>query len=339
VLGSSNDVRTRYVALRHEAPSLHGRDLKSGAANTPWGYVSSVSAGLLSGLPDSALQAIRKELIDISGGRDRIMLSNEGWINEYEIFEGSGLLPALGLNCTVVVYVRPPVEWLNSAWWQWGAWAGVSLDQWLNAHLAKVRWHDLIVPWKSLPGVERVIVRLLPSDVIADFCNVIGIPPIPGKRSNSGLPGTILRLYQRHRELRKSSHDSANDFVLSRHFGHIANDPTPWVIGPYKIKKIVESTRKSNTDLMNLLDADSRASMENDPRWWDAAAFADKKKSALSVENLPLARLEEIAVAALSSIRELEGENRSLRRRLNELSEKSKQENSGPDSRESGGSQ
>jgi len=276
-----------------------------------------------------------RELRLLTDSNDRVLLSNEGWINEYKTFEKSDLLTKLGLTCTVIVYVRPPVEWLNSAWWQWGAWSGTPLDKWLNANLEKVQWHDLIAPWKNLQGVEKVSVRLLPLDVVTDFYNAIEVPPIPSKRSNSGLPGTILRLYQRHPGLRKSPHDSAGDFVFSKYFGHIADDPTPWVLGPYMIKKILESTRESNTKLMGLLDEESRALMENDSRWWDAAAFSDKKKSPPTVENLSPPRLEEILVTAMRSIRKLEDENRELKNNLHKLSEKFQQSRADSDSRTS----
>jgi len=83
--------------------------------------------------------------------------------------------------------------------------------------------------------------------------------------------------------------------------------------------------------LMGLLDDDSRTSMANDPRWWDSEAFSDKKKSPPILESLPSPGLEKVAVAALSSIRELEDENRNLKKRLHELSEKLKQIQAGQD--------
>jgi len=275
-----------------------------------------VSAGLLAALPEPRIRELSDELRLISGGADRILLSNEGWINERRIFEQSGLLGRLGLNVTVVAYVRPPVEWLNSAWWQWGAWSGIPLDEWLGHHLAKVRWYELISSWIGQANVEKVIVRLLTSDVVNDFCDVIQVPRLPSTRSNRGLPGTVLRLYQRHRELRPSPHDSAGDFVFAKHLGHLPDDPTPWVMGPYRIRRVLEATAESNKRLLELLDDDARKSMESDARWWDEVAYAEKKKSSEGQIELTTRQLEKIAVAALSSIRELENENRDLRKRL-----------------------
>lgn len=321
VLGDESSSKTRYVAIRHDGPPLHGEALSRHASVAPWGYVASVSAGLLAQLPESRIRELSDQLHQISGSADRILLSNEGWINECRIFEQSGLLARLGLDAEVVAYVRPPVEWLNSAWWQWGAWSGIPIDKWLGNHLAKVRWHELISSWIDQAKVQKVTVRLLTSDVVSDFCDVVQVPRLPGTSSNRGLPGTVLRLYQRHRELRASPHDSAGDFVFAKYLGSLSDDPTPWVMGPYRIRRILEATQESNRRLLELLDDDSRTSMEGDGRWWDEAAYADKKKSSEGPVEPSVRQLEQIAVAALSSIRQLEDENRDLRKRLQAITQ------------------
>jgi len=323
VLGDEQSSRMRYAAINKDGMLFHGSALTHKAQGTPWGYLSTVNVGLLASLADSHVRKLSDELHSICGNSERLLLSNEGWINEYKVFKESDLLTRLGLKVTVVVYVRPPVEWLNSAWWQWGAWSGVGLDQWLNNQLAMVRWHDMISPWLSLQNVEKVTVRLLPSDVISDFCDVMNLPRMPSERSNRGLPGTLLRIFQRHRDLRTSPHDSAGDFVFAKYLGHLTNDPTPWVMGPYRIRKILEATKESNLRLLSLLDDDSRKVMEEEGKWWLESAYSDKKKSFEGVVNQTDPHLEQITVAALSSLLKLENENRDLRNRLKKLSQKS----------------
>jgi len=321
VLGDTQGIKTHYVAIKKDGALLHGEALSHQAKALPWGYMASVNASLLAELPDAQIKKLSGDVRAISGDVDRLLLSNEGWINDCKIFQESNLLDRLGFNTSIVAYVRPPVEWLNSAWWQWGAWSGVPFERWLDYELLRVRWFDLIEPWLGLKNVDKVIVRLLPSDVISDFCDVINVPRLPSERRNRGLPGTLLRIYQRHRELRKTPHDSAGDFVFAEHLGHLSNDPTPWVMGPYRIRKILAETKGSNLRLLSMLDEESGKHMEEDGKWWDESAYADRQKSFEGQVDLSATHLEQIAVAALTSLLELKNENRSLRSRLDKLTQ------------------
>ncbi|NOY61910.1 MAG: hypothetical protein GXP10_01940 [Gammaproteobacteria bacterium] len=305
-----------YAAVRPDGLLLSGEGMLKLAASNPYGYCSSVNAAEIASLSRSKRKVLAKRLSGVCGSSGCVVLSNEGWINESELFKSSDVLQSLKLKCHAVCYVRPPVEWINSAWWQWGAWTGAPFPRWLNGNLMHVRWFEKIEKWQDVKGVEKLTVRLLPKDIVSDFCGVLGVRSPQENRSNVSLPASVLRLYQRHRYLRPDPHSSAIDFVLARYLNGGVNDPTPWVLGPKVIERIIEKTRQSNLRLLTLLDENSKAKIKEDPRWWDPTAFSFRQKEPPMAKKVNPEKLEAIAVQALRAIWELDQENRQLRQKI-----------------------
>lgn len=310
-----------YVALRPEGV-LRRSDLAKAARRSAFGYESSVAARALADCSDEDLASKAQVLAELAGDDEgRVIISNEGWINQRSMFDETGLLPALGLECEVVVYARPPVEWINSAWWQWGAWTGATFGHWLNGTLGKVKWADLVEPWRNVPGIKKVTVRLLPRDVVSDFCGLAGVSPPTGVGANASLPGSVLRLYQRHSELRPGPHSSAIDFILARNLWQ-SEGKTPWVIGPETVEQIIEATQNSNTALLDYLEPDSREIMRCDPRWWDAEAYRGYDAEPPGGQPADAESVDALAAEALQRIFELDKDNRRLRNQLENADKK-----------------
>lgn len=314
-LGNSPERPIEYVSLTPDG-ILSRSELFYVARRNAFGYESSVAAHELAAFEDAELASMAQvlaPLIGNSGGR--VILSNEGWVNERKSFEESGLLTALGLECEVVAYARPPVEWINSAWWQWGAWTGAPFDRWLNGTLGKVQWADMIEPWQRLPGVEKITARLLPDDVVADFSGLLGVSSPDVGRPNTSLPGSVLRLYQRHSELRPGPHRSAIDFVLARHLRGLGGQ-TPWILDSKTIERIIEATRDSNFRFLEYLDVDSREQMRADPRWWDPAAYGNHEIESPGEQPPDAEAVDALAAEALQRVFDLDQDNRRLRKQL-----------------------
>ncbi len=124
--------RSKYVALHDDGKVLVGDALFRRAAVSSYGYVTSHST-YDSFAADRKLQrnalAIFKEL---SQEADTIVLSSEGWGTAPQALAEDSIFSAAGYEVNVIAYVRPQIEWLNTAWWQWGAWADVPFSRWLN---------------------------------------------------------------------------------------------------------------------------------------------------------------------------------------------------------------
>jgi hypothetical protein len=311
----------KYVAIQPNGSVVTGRQLTSAAAQRPLGYLSSAKAKDLKELSSKSIENIAQALENIVQPGDRLLLSKEGWCNELNVFKESNLLLHLNISCLVVAYVRPPVEWINSAWWQWGAWTGLPFEKWLKRNLVKVKWYDTLHPWLEINGVKKLVVRLMPKDIISDFCELADIKLLPSERSNTSLPASVLRLFQRHSFLRPGPHDSAIDFILSRHLKGIGGSP-PWVLRPEHIELIIQETIESNNKLLCLLDSESRVAMQTDSRWWDARAYSDKLVEPTVINHMPPEALEDLAAQALQAIVKLDAENRKLMSKLQLCDEK-----------------
>jgi hypothetical protein len=311
-LGSGKQGSNQYIALKQNGTLLHGEKMVQLAPTRRAGYINSCLARELVLTSDADLKKLRRKLARLAGDSGRLVMSNEGWFNEYQLFHDSRLLTKLGLDCEVIVYIRPPVDWLNSAWWQWGAWSNVDFQQWIDQSMLFIRWHSRLLRWQGIKAVSKITIRLQPRDIVADFCSVLGVPPIQPNRCNTSLPASVLRLYQHHPQLRPSAHESGNDFIFSRHLKALEHR-TPWVLTSRIIERVVAATRKSNEAILQCLDDESRTVMENDPRWWDPAAYINKPTQSPLPQTADPIALEELAAEALKVIVRLDDENRRLR--------------------------
>ena len=306
---------SHYASICSNGSLLSGSALEESAAHNPYGYSSSINAPELVSLSAGKTKALSEHLSHAARSQGRIILSNEGWINDADLFNKSDIIRRLGIECEVVCYVRPQVEWINSAWWQWGAWTAAPLARWVRNSLRSVDWHEKISKWSDVRGINKISVRLLPEDIVSDFCGLLGVAALPASQNNTSLPGSILRLFQGHSCLRPDAHSSAIDFILSRYIT-VEDDPTPWVLGPNIIEKIISETRVSNERLLNLLDKESRKAMADDPRWWDSSAYSARNKEPVLRKRIPYEQLDSVAAQALEAVWKLDQENRQLRKKL-----------------------
>lgn len=282
----------RYAAMDIRRDRLiEGEDLIRSAG--VYRYKSSPAATTMMEAPLAGIgKAIRKK-----AGRKAssdLLLSSEGWLFESARWEI--LLDRLDIEVDVIVYVRPQVPVLNSAWWQWGAWSDEPFDQWMANRLKISMWAARIAHWKKMARVRNVMVRPVPSDIVPDFYgNVLRADPPAGTvRPNPSLPGPVLRLFQRNRILRPSAHASRIDFVLSEAVA--MDDPSIWVMERPWIERVLAETRSDNEALLSLMDADCAAAMRDDPRWWSADAYGRAVAESPLPQEIPAEKLEEMCV-------------------------------------------
>ena len=241
----------------------------------------------------------------------KIIISNEGYGLQNELFQKSGILEKLELDCEVVFYIRPQVLWLNSAWWQWGAWEDLSLNEFIARRLPSMMWGDLARYWQAIPGVKKVTVRLLKGDVVSDFFSVIGAPPRLGAEINKGLPARILRLFQRHRELRPNKSSSAIDFLITKNC-KFNNSTPPWVLTNTEINSIVDACFSSNCLLGDYLDEQQKLLMRNDPAWWTPNHYADKVAEFWGATDAEDKDADDILLALINGLVKLNEANRKI---------------------------
>jgi hypothetical protein len=258
------------------------------------------------------IASLRQQFADLLAGGFTPILSWEDWINEAGLFSELRILPRLGLHAKVIVFIRPQISWINSAWWQWGAWSGLDFERWLSARaVPMLGWAELIENWQAVPGVESVDVYAATRDVVATFYHAIEAEPPGSGFSNISLDTAILRFFQRNSEFRPHEHASQIDFVLQRCIAAGAKR-TPWVIPQAKIAELIDYFRPSNERLLALVSPNERTLIENDPGWWDADAYRDREAVPPGPIEAELGDIEDLARRAIEAVVRLDAQIRSL---------------------------
>lgn len=232
--------------------------------------------------------------------------SCEGWVPPQNLLN-STFLNSLPYAVDVLLYVRPQVKFMNSAWWQWGAWTGHSLDAFIEYQVEHqtAAWGHAVRTLQADPAIRNVSVRLLPKDIVSDFIQMMHIntDTTTFREHNKSLSGDVLRLFQHNPALRPDSHGSGIDFSLERRIPS-ATGSTPWVLNSDHIQKILNIYKEDTLDLLECLPDDQRIILLKDATWWDHDAYT--KPVDPVDENPEESSINGVAVKAVSAIGEMD---------------------------------
>ena len=265
----------KYLVINERSDIKHGNSLNAFSKKIERGYMTSSPNVAL----NSDLNTLEHKINAITFQGEIPILSCEGWARNSEKFESSGFFEKINRRATIVFYIRPQVEWLNSAWWQWFNWHpkfDTPEDYFNTLGVYSMDWECFISKWERVSGVEKVIVRLLPNNIIEDFTTLFDITyssDINNTKNNVSLSAPILKFLNENKELR-TVHDSKIDWQLAKFF-HF-EDPAPWVLSASLINQIISLFKDSNSMIIERLDEDMRQAMLADERWWNATVYEDK---------------------------------------------------------------
>lgn len=214
------------------------------------------------------------------------ILSHEAWWSMARAFAERLTFEHLKVEIRVVVYIRPPVEWFNSAFWQFLMFQGFDTLSDKLATWRSARWGQSLEHWEHHPCVERLDVRLYDADVIPDFLQTIGAePPTETERRAKANPSPNLFQVKLLRLLHPAP-DQADK--VRRKIRRLFPCPTsrlPWALTPADTRLIIDRSREDNKKLMNLLGPEDAARMEADARWWSAEPYLDRERDDLTLSR------------------------------------------------------
>ena len=277
----------RYVALGQEQV-LGPRLVRERAQRSAHAYTASVApAGLVRRSERSRQRAAR--FLQAQSGAS-LFLSNEGWSPAFAYPGFCAAIEELIQQCsprktTAIVVVRPPVEWVNSAWWQWGAWQPEpDFERWFQSVLPSLSWQsqlDTLKRW--FPDVQLRVLPLKPT-LLSDVAVLCGLEATAlasvDRAANQSLPAVVLRLYQAFPELRPGPHASGMDFSILSALADadpgVSFQRAPWVINEDQIQQILTQTQAGVEALMDAMVPADAAAVQEDRRWWAAEAYNDR---------------------------------------------------------------
>jgi hypothetical protein len=288
----------RHDAVEREARLVPPEAQTSCGAEHPWAS------------DEAALKRLSSQFSAILVAGRTPIASRESWLNQSKIFADHQILARLGLRAKVVVFVRPQIPWLNSGWWQWGAWTSRTLRDWVEVSKQNILWARLIGEWQSVPGVESVEVHPASGDVVSTFFRSIGISIAGSKRRNTSLDGALLNHLRRRGDLR-SEHGSGVEFILEKHLA-TSSKGTPWVLEQNQIADLIAFFRADNEALLSLVSSEARQEMERDPMWWDPAAYSQCNAVSADITEPTIEALEDISRRAIDAVIRLDIRVRAL---------------------------
>ena len=294
--------RYEYVCTKTRGRLQRGLSAKRNAARNPFGYSASISVNDMAEPGD--LASLREALARVAEEGVTPILSFEGWINAGSGFRDWKILEALDVRARVIAFVRPQLPWLNSSWWQWGAWSHRGFEDWLKHWRRRGLWAEALKVWRDMTCVQSLDVFTTSTDVITRFHQWLDAPAAArATRSNTTLDAATLRFLQAHPSLKTGSKAAAVDFVLARRLPPGPKRP-PWVFTPDLVALHLDFFKDSNVDLLGLVGPETRGEIDADPAWWSAEHFADRAAEAESPDAVALTRdeLEDLARRALLAI-------------------------------------
>ena len=270
-------VTYEYVALTARGQLRRGPGLEEMASRFAAHYANSAAIESLFALPAARLGGCIAELHAMRREGIVPVLSYELWLHADPALVAR-FVTALDAPLEIVAYVRDPVSWLTSAYWQRHEAEATTIDDWLAAMLPLTRWADHLAVWREQPAVKRLIVRPVAGSVASDFCRVLGCAPSADDiRHNVALPGPFARFLSRY-SLPSTTSVSELKFAWWRWVRSADNGadpvaglgPLPRVIGQEQLDTILAATADASRRLLALCDPETTAALEADRRWWSA---------------------------------------------------------------------
>ena len=275
----------RYVGWRQvgrAGAALYGRDVTVSAHASAYGYVSWPNFGadaqgagpVLDGLDRVRRRGLRAGHVPI--------VSCEGWISRADVFAAQ-LARWGNPPVEVTAFLRPVVEWTNSAFWQWGIWNVPSLDAWMNRGNLPYRFGHDLEAWARIANV-RVRFAWAKPDVVAQFARWQGVklPPAPMQNTSSSPP--LVGVMLRHRRLRPTGHEAAAEFVVQRWCPPVAGRRL-WAVMARHVHLLRPVTR-GNLDALSRIAADpAMRELCEDPRWLHEERYHAQIRAGVSPLN------------------------------------------------------
>ena len=192
------------------------------------------------------------------------ILSNEGWIHRHVEF--ADILKSLGNpRVDVVAFLRPPIEWLNASYWQWGVWTTPNLQAWMQRSGMPYSFGMDLKAWSLIPNVRLKVYPSKP-DIVAHFADLYGLALASGRESNRSSPPALIGFLLRNRRFRPHAHQPATEFVFQRWCPKLTTRQ-PWAVGSAHVLGYRPVVHQNIQILQEILTATDCARLFAEPRW------------------------------------------------------------------------
>ena len=212
---------------------------------------------------ENVTKRIRDEIAAVSKrNRDQlVVLSAENLSNPGMAELVAGLDKQLEVS--VIFYLRPQLEWIPSAWKQWGLKEGVALSHFVSQCVENRRpaFKLGIESWKNTLPAARIYVRYLIPELqnggnpARDFFDVLGLSRheyrIETERRNPSLDVSVLHVLSKNPHLFSDIHDNSLTLALTQALPKKFRSTNVEMLSAEQETRIEECVRDENRWLLN----------------------------------------------------------------------------------------
>lgn len=171
-------------------------------------------------------------------------------------------------DVSIIFYLRPQLQWIPSAWKQWGLKRGASLSDFV-AECIDTRtpafWSD-IENWKSTLPAANIHVRFLIPELLSggnpaeDFFNLLGLSrkeyKFESEARNPSLDASLLHVLSKNPHLFSDVHDNRLMLALTRALPKEFRSTNIEMLSPEQEARIEECFRDENRSLLKAYCSD-----------------------------------------------------------------------------------
>ncbi len=284
---ASQDRKFKYISIQPKT-TLNPTQIKLRIGDQPRNGIPShsfdniffdVEKGTRTRKPER-IREVRDYLSNLVKSEFTPIISNEALLHLSRKPIYNELFTELGMDSLVFLYIRPQVELINSAWWQWGVWGKMTFSQWYKGIQKTTHWNQYIRHIRDMDFVRELHVGICSNDVVSDFFRRIDVT-IPNEtalaHTNKSLGTEELSFLLRHRKYRPDPHTPNADAILER-YPRSKYSQKAWCLNQNQVKMVLENHRNGNEELLELLPRNIADQISNDTKWWSAEAYSDRKR-------------------------------------------------------------
>jgi hypothetical protein len=174
------------------------------------------------------LKSVIKDKCDVA------IISNEGLANpEWLTDEAFDCFASNKFEISIYYAVRRHDHWLNSSWWQWGAFSETSLDRWIENEKLSAKYLG-VEKWLKLPNIKEFHCVDLQDGPVEIIATKLGIVNYDKSVINSASSAEMLRfLIKNKSNLNRTVHSPLIEFILNNELNYSGEKP-PFVISREK---------------------------------------------------------------------------------------------------------
>lgn len=228
---TARNIKYRYVGFNPDGSLIDSDRIKKLYDFPPRFFTSNISSEPR--ILKTQLNSILKDKADVG------IISNEGmadpgWLTS-DLFE---CFSSLNIPIKVFLITRRYDTWLNSSWWQWGAFSGLSVDDWLSRFSLNM-FRSGVQPWLNLPNLQSFDILDISENPLEEFASSLGLYIDDNPTVNHSTTADMMWFIIKNKFwIKREIHNPQIEFILNEELNYVGEKPQSVI--SFEEKKLIQ---------------------------------------------------------------------------------------------------